>query len=474
MSDKLNVCLLNDSFPPVIDGVSNAVINYAEIIQRKYGNVVIGTPKVPDAIDDYPFPVYRYPSLNTTKLVGYRAGYPFDPAVINAMEREKMDIIHTHCPIMSTLLARTLRKSKDVPIILTYHTKFDIDLYKAVKSNLIQSVSLKFLAQNIAACDEVWAVSHGAGENMRNIGYYGDYVVMENGVDFPKGRAPQADIDLLKAKHNLTEGLPVFLFVGRMMWYKGVKISLDGLKRAKEHGEKFKMIFIGDGNDKPDIEKYTAEIGLTDDCIFVGAVHDRELLKTYFCCADLFLFPSTYDTNGIVVREAAACGLGSVLINDSCASEGVINNHSGILIDENGEAMGEAIINACHNLEGVHSVGENASNDLYMSWEESVAKAYERYQIVLDRKKSMPVKRQDDKKEDFFGVVSDFCSAIDKVQENNEKIKGKVVESGEKLKGKVAENNEKIKDKMQENQNKFKDTKEKITEKFNDIRDRYL
>ena len=66
MSDKLSVCLLNDSFPPVIDGVSNAVINYAEIIQRKYGNVVIGTPKVPEYVDNYPFPVYRYPSINTT------------------------------------------------------------------------------------------------------------------------------------------------------------------------------------------------------------------------------------------------------------------------------------------------------------------------------------------------------------------------------------------------------------------------
>ena len=468
MSDKLSVCLLNDSFPPVIDGVSNAVINYAEIIQRKYGNVVIGTPKVPEYVDNYPFPVYRYPSINTTKLVGYRAGYPFDANVINAMEKEKIDIIHSHCPIMSTLLARTLRKTKDVPIILTYHTKFDIDLRKAVKSNLIQTMSLRFLEQNIYACDEVWAVSHGAGENMRNLGYYGDYVVMENGVDFPKGRASADEISALKAKYGIPEGLPVFLFVGRLRWYKGIKIILDGLKIAREHGEDFRMLIVGDGNDRDEMEKYTEELGLTDVCIYTGAISDRKLLKVYFCAADLFLFPSTYDTNGIVVREAAACSLGSMLIRESCAAEDVKDGRNGIFIDENAESLSAAVINACHNLEGAHTIGENAANDLYMSWEDSVAKAYERYQIVLDRKKSMPPvpHREEKKKDEFFGFVADICSAIDKVQENSDKLKTKVQENSDKLKTKVQENSDKLKTKVQENTDKIKEKKDKITEKL--------
>ena len=468
MSDKLSVCLLNDSFPPVIDGVSNAVINYAEIIEKKYGNVVIGTPKVPEYSDNYPFPVYRYPSINTTKLVGYRAGYPFDASVINAMEKEKIDIIHSHCPIMSTLLARTIRKTKDVPIILTYHTKFDVDLQKAVKSNLIKTMSLKFLEQNIYACDEVWAVSKGAGENMRNLGYYGDYVVMENGVDFPKGRASAEKTAQLRAQYNIPEGMPLFLFVGRLRWYKGIQIILDALKIAKEQGEQFRMLIVGDGNDRQEMKEYTEKIGISDICTYVGAVSDRELLRVYFCAADLFLFPSTYDTNGIVVREAAACSLGSVLIKDSCAAEGVEDGRNGILIEENAEALGAVVIDACHNLDGIHRIGENAANDLYISWEDSVAKAYERYQIVLDRKKSMPPvpPREEKKKDEFFGLVADICAAIDKVQESGDKIKTKVQENSDRLKTKVQENSDRLKTKVQENTDKIKETKEKITEKL--------
>ena len=82
MKEKYNVCLMNDSFPPAIDGVANAVFNYATIINKMGSDVVVTTPKYPEVKDDYPFEVVRYPSVNTTSLVGYRTGYPFiAPAV---------------------------------------------------------------------------------------------------------------------------------------------------------------------------------------------------------------------------------------------------------------------------------------------------------------------------------------------------------------------------------------------------------
>ena len=78
--DKHTICLLNDSFPPIIDGVANAVVNYAENIEKHHGHAVVVTPAVPGADDSgFPFPVVRYPSIDTRRLVGYVAGYPFSP-----------------------------------------------------------------------------------------------------------------------------------------------------------------------------------------------------------------------------------------------------------------------------------------------------------------------------------------------------------------------------------------------------------
>jgi len=99
-------------------------------------------------------------------------------------------LLHSHCPVMSTYMARQLRQIADVPIIFTYHTKFDVDIANVLKGASLQNACKKVLVSNISACDEVWVVSQGAGENLQSIGYEGDYVVMPNGVDMPLGKAP--------------------------------------------------------------------------------------------------------------------------------------------------------------------------------------------------------------------------------------------------------------------------------------------
>ena len=47
MAEKRSICLINDSFPPVIDGVANAVTNYATVIQKGYGDATVVTPITP-------------------------------------------------------------------------------------------------------------------------------------------------------------------------------------------------------------------------------------------------------------------------------------------------------------------------------------------------------------------------------------------------------------------------------------------
>lgn len=415
----LNVCLLNDSFPPLIDGVANTVVNYAGIINEKYGKSIVAVPNYPNVKDDYPYEVIRYPSIDTSKLVGYRTGVPSPNSLLGRIKDKNVDIIHTHCPAASTIAARLIREGVNAPIVMTYHTKFDIDIEKAVKGKLLQEAAIKIFAANVSACDEVWTVSKGAGENLRSLGYKGDYYIMKNGVDFPRSRVSEANVDALAKGLSIDRKYPVFLFVGRMMWYKGCKLTLDSLAKIKNDGYKFKMIFVGDGTDKQEIMKYSNMSGLVDDCIFTGPVHDRELLKTYFCLADLFLFPSTFDTNGIVVREAAACSLGSMIIKGSCAAEDISDCTNGILIDENVESMASAIENACDNIPYLRKIGDNASKMLYMSWEDSVAAAVERYQVVIDKYKSKG-KTNDDGLDELLSLIA---KNYDKTQEFKKKFK---------------------------------------------------
>ena len=416
--DKHTICLLNDSFPPVIDGVANAVVNYAENIEKHYGHAVVVTPTVPGADDSgYPFPVVRYPSIDTRKLVGYVAGYPFSPETALRLREEKVELLHTHCPIASAILARSLRETVDAPLVLTYHTKFDIDIAKAVKSRLLQESAIRALVQNVSACDEVWVVSRGAGENLRSLGYEGEYTVMENGVDLPRGRVSEAAVAAATAGYDLPQGVPLFLFVGRLMWYKGLRIILDALCALRARGQDFRMVFIGAGGDEQEVRASVEALRLSDCCFFTGPVSDRERLRAWYSRADLFLFPSTFDTNGLVVREAAASGCASVLIAGSCAAEGVCDGQNGFLIEENAESLCAKLAALCDKREAMRRVGENAMRELYLSWEDAVTRACARYELVLERYRSGGYPRHERLSDEFFNAQGELMEAMSYVSE---------------------------------------------------------
>lgn len=401
----------------MIDGVANAVLNYAEILTARGHRVLVVTPEYPDVKDEYPFEVVRYKSVNTTKLVGYRAGMPFDSAMLHRVEVFRPDIIHCHCPIVSLVLARVLRKITGAPLIFTYHTKFDIEIRKYIAADLLRDAARRVLAESISSADDVWVVSNGAGDNLMQLGYAGRLTVMENGVDFPRGGVTEEEITSVPALRELPHDVPIFLFVGRMMWYKGIRISLDALKMAMDEGIDFRMILVGDGAEKEEMVAYAASLGLGDKVIFTGAIRDRELLRAYFTRSDLFLFPSTFDTNGIVVREAAACALPSALIRGSCAAEGISDHETGLLVEENAESMLEAVRFAANNREEVKRIGENALREIYIPWEASVDKAAERYKTVIERSGNGDYHHADSRREDFFELVRDIYSTMERVRD---------------------------------------------------------
>ena len=228
----MKVCLLNDSFPPVIDGVVNVVMNYADyLIKDHSAEVIVGTPEYPGAdYSAYPYEVIPYPSLDTTAVAsGYRAGYPFDAKTVSRMAEFSPDIIHTHCPASATIVARLLRAETDAPVVFTYHTKYDIDIMRTVKLKPIAAEGIKAMVSNIEACDEIWVVSRGAGENLKALGFQGDYRVMNNGVDFAKGRVDDLTVAEVTKDYDLPKDVPLYrkLYESPRCLYKHSRIQPD-------------------------------------------------------------------------------------------------------------------------------------------------------------------------------------------------------------------------------------------------------
>ena len=177
----MKICLLNESFPPVIDGVVNVLMNYADYMMRDFGaSIEVGTPEYPDGkYDEYPYKVVAYPSFDTTEQTnGYRTGNPLVGKAVTALADFQPDIIHSHGPASATVVARLVREMTGAPIIYTYHTKYDIDIKRAMKIDLIADETIKAMVGNIEACDDIWVVSDGAGKSLKALGFQGDYRVM--------------------------------------------------------------------------------------------------------------------------------------------------------------------------------------------------------------------------------------------------------------------------------------------------------
>ena len=91
-----------------------------------------------------------------------------------------------------------------------------------------------------------------------------------------------------------------------------------------------------------------------------------------------------FDTNGVVVREAAACATPSLLVRNSCASEGITDCETGFLCMESAHSIASTLSKIMDNKQLLEKVGKNAQQNIYISWEDAVKKAYDRYKVVIE------------------------------------------------------------------------------------------
>ena len=239
--------------------------------------------------------------------------------------------------------------------------------------------------------DSVWTVTEANKQTLRKYGYKGDIEVVRNGTDFIYPENDKELFERIDKLHNLGGQKNVFLFVGRMAMYKNLKLLCDSLKILKDSGADFKMLFVGGGFDLEKLKKYIVKLNIEDRCILTGEVKDRELLQAYYVRSDLFLFPSVFDTSGIVTIEAAAHKKASVLIKNSCSAELAVEGENGFLCEENPESYADKLKFLCENSELCKTAGENAYKTMYRTWDDVAKEVIEKYKQIIENYKAKKI-----------------------------------------------------------------------------------
>ncbi len=182
---KYIICQFNECFPPIMDGVSLAVRNYALWLNRTMGVTHMITPAYPDHIDKEEFSVLRYTSAPVPGRYPYRMGLPqFDPVLQRQLRNIPFDLVHCHSPFSAGRLALRIARRKGIPIVATFHSKYREDFARAVHHPLLVKMMIRHVVNFYNEVDEVWIPQPAVEETLREYGYKGKLTIMHNGTDF--------------------------------------------------------------------------------------------------------------------------------------------------------------------------------------------------------------------------------------------------------------------------------------------------
>ena len=379
-----NIGLFNESFPPVMDGVAVCVENYARWMQEKVGGVSVITPRNPGAdYSDKPYEVLDYMSVPVPFRAPYVTGISeIDPAFLQQLFKRRFKIVHAHSPFVCGMTAARVARLQKIPLVATFHSKYREDFARVIPAEAMLDAVVKEIVRFYKRADAVWVPQESVKEVLYSYGYKGPVDVMPNGCDLA-GDYPESYFRDARASLGLADGLFTLLYVGQHIWEKNLRLTIEALARIKDLP--FRMFFVGTGYAENDMKEMVARLGIADKVTFAGRITDRERLKQYYAAADLFLFPSLYDTDGLVVREAAAFGTPSVMLNEASASGMLTDGETGFKIAgtlDDYEALLRALAVDPARLK---AVGRGARS-IVRSWEDIAGEALDRYNAILTRR----------------------------------------------------------------------------------------
>ena len=379
----------SDSFLPIVDGVGRVVYHYATALARKGEECYVIAPMADTGFrGGYPFELIDFISMELPRQKQYSTGIPqLDPHYDARMRCVPLDIIHAHSPFIAGLEAQRLARRRGIPIIGMFHSRYYDDFYQLTRTEMLANIAVATIVNFYQRCDEVWTVSQSSKETLYDYGYVGEVVVMPNGtpdIDPSPARAAAA-----KEKFHLPDE-PILLYCGQMNWKKNILRILESCACYAKSGKAFTLVLAGQGPDVKSIRQKADELGLTGRVRFTGHVTGEDDLYGLYENADLFVFPSLYDTSGMVVREAAAMETPSVVVRDCATAETILDRQNGFLCEDTTQSLCDVLHRTLSDRAATKQVGKAARKTIYLSWDDIASSTLERYQALIERHAKNP------------------------------------------------------------------------------------
>ena len=342
--NPLRIAFFTNYYHPVVNGVVRSVASFREILTKQGHNVFIFAQSDNEYKDEEPF-IFRYPSLSLPLPMDIVTVIPVSSFVDQLLPSLKLDIIHTHHPILLGQTAASKAADLNVPLVFTFHTQYwEYTHYVPFPQEAIQEFLKNaihtWLRVFMQKCQHIVIPSESIKEILiRDYGLEDRFTVIPTGTNLKPFL--RADGKTLRQSKGWQDD-KVLISIGRLGAEKNWETLLRAAAQVYAQHPTMRLVLIGDGPDKQTLELLAAELGIAERVTFTGQVPFDEI-PAYLKAADMFGFASVTETQGLVTIEAMAAGLPVVAVDGSGSHDIVDNGKDGFLVDNDPNALASAI-----------------------------------------------------------------------------------------------------------------------------------
>ncbi|HTJ27387.1 MAG TPA: glycosyltransferase [Candidatus Limnocylindria bacterium] len=354
----MRVGFFTECYKPIVNGIVASIDALRDGLGAHAVEVTTVAPSFPRFVDDGR-DVVRIPSLPLPTPTAYRLCVPYLSASDRARVRG-IDLVHAHSPFVTGWMAHSYARKHRIPLIFTYHTRLDAYAHYAPFDRAATERAMIALTRRYAnAADAVVVPTHAMELRLRELGVRVPIAIVPSAIDVARFAAGTRSA-LMRARLGAPGAEPLALVVARLGREKNVELALEALARAPE----LRLAVVGEGPHRAALEERARGLGVAERVRFTGALA-RERLPDVYASADAFLFPSTTETQGLVLAEALAAGL-PVVAADSPASRDVLGERARIVAPDPEAVAGalRALVTAGRDQSAVHLAFSRFTVDL--------------------------------------------------------------------------------------------------------------
>ena len=333
----LRIAIFSDSALPILNGVSVSIAALIEELRNQGHSVHLFTARYPGFKDADPN-TYRFRAIETPIAKGYPISYPPFYRTLHKFRRHEFDVIHTHTPFILGMVGFRWGESHEIPVVSTYHTLYDR------YAHYIPLLPRRYVRFRIAKHTNFYynRMAHVITPTEASKRWLQRHSVTTPVTVVPTGipRGPIFDRLEVRRQLDISPDTKLMLYVGRLAKEKNLAVLLQMAAMAFRQDPTLRLWLVGDGPDRPNCTAMARALGIGDRVRFVGFVPRAEVSR-YYAAADLFVFPSISETQGLVVQEAMMHGLPAVAIIGGGAGAAIHEGDNGFLVKNEPEAFAE-------------------------------------------------------------------------------------------------------------------------------------